>query len=42
MGELDALGDVALEAVDGLGEESLLLISYAGERVGGLFGAVGL
>ena len=42
MGELDALGNVTLEAVNSLGEESLLLLSYASERVGGLFGTVGL
>lgn len=42
MGKLDALGDVALEAIDGLGEEGLFLVSYASEGVGGLFGTVGL
>ena len=42
MGKLDALGDVALETFDGLGEEGLFLVSYASEGVGGLFGTVGL
>lgn len=42
MGKLDALGNVALEALDGLGQQGLFLLGDALQGVGGLFGTVGL
>lgn len=42
MGKFDTLGDVALEALDGLLQERLLLVGDALEGVGGLLSAVGL
>ena len=42
MGEGDALADVALEALDGLLQEALLLLGDALKRVLDLLGAVGL
>ena len=38
----DTLGDVALEALGGLGQKSLLLLGDALQRVIGLLGTVGL
>lgn len=38
----DTLGDVALEALGGLGQKSLLLLGNALQWVGGLLGTVGL
>ena len=42
VGEGDALLDVALEAVDGLGQELLLLLRDVTQGVDGLLGSVGL
>lgn len=42
MGKVDALGDVALEIIDGLVQKSLLLLSNALQRIDGLLSAVGL
>ncbi len=42
MGKLDTLGNVALEALNGLGQQGLLLVGNALQWVGGLFGTVGL
>lgn len=42
MGEVDTLGDVALEAIDGLVQKRLLLVGDALEGVCRLFRSVGL
>lgn len=42
VGELDALLDVALEALDGRLEQRLLLVGEVAEDVDGLLGTVGL
>ena len=42
MGEVDTLLDVALEALDSLGQESLLLLGDALQGVDGLLSSVGL
>ena len=42
VGEGDALFDVALEALDGLGQELLLLLRDVTQGVDGLLGSVGL
>lgn len=40
--EADALGNVALETLNALGQKALLLLGDALQRVDGLLGAVGL
>lgn len=42
VGKFDTLLDVALEALDSLGQETLLLLGNALQGVDGLFGTVGL
>jgi hypothetical protein len=42
VGKFDTLLDVALEALDSLGQETLLLLGDALQGVDGLFGTVGL
>lgn len=42
VGESNTLLDVALEAVDGLAEEPLLLVGNVAEDIDGLLGSVGL
>lgn len=42
MGKVDTLLDVALEALDSLGQEALLLLGDALQGVDGLLGTVGL
>lgn len=42
VGKVDTLGDVALEALDGLCQERLLLLGDALQGVSGLLSAVGL